>query len=982
MALSLLLCAAQLVDYGAKVALLVCLRREPGLRAHFLATATAHVAANMHNSYLFFRAAPRLPLGLLAPLVLGLGVLTPLMQVVHVCDAVAAWWVSQDAGRRMPLRSAPLDVVLEGLTFVVATLHIQISMVLGRLAPHLAGAPPPAGGAWGPRLEAVLSLATITSLTAVAAALVIWDSSVSLKLSRDMYGWPGQQGGGLRGCGVFLTHLVFRGSEVAGKSALLASLAALLGTGCALRYAAASYLCVLLVLVLLSSHRALPRKPGSPPATPVAPVLWPLLSSSVLAWPLLFANLPQFVDCPKHAAAAQNLAGVLCGFRALELAAVLSAVVAAVLLEEELTAIGGSCGRGASACPCPRLGLGLGLGGFASAGVAGLLRAWRALYERHGTLGWVLCSLLHYACVASRWWGWTTGEVPPHLATFPPGPGGVSSPRSGVGHREDFWPPAIGLVPLLLAAACERAPLAWPLDRAVASGSGLFGQGRGAGAAERHARVEDFEIIRLIGAGEFGKVFQVKHRATQEVYAMKQLSKDFYQRRRMVDKAIREIATLHLARDHPFVVRLVWDIENAREWALVMEYCPGGSLQQVLLAEGSPGLPLSRTLKISAEVALALEHLHARGIVFRDLKLENVVIDAEGYAKLTDFGLAKQHRGGRDAIAEAEQNGDVYASFTKTFCGSFGYAAPEVNPRRQVHGFAADMYSYGVLMLMMLMGGEVYHDSREPPHERRLPPETPKDLRDVLNQLTFEFYWASHHFLLPACSAHTVEVNLSGAVVVVSKGPRGARRQERPRRPPNSPRALEHVWPPPSPAASGSGASAGAGTGPEPPEARAAVRAGGQPAHFPALARSSSEAAQRRWELAMDLIRVLTNEFPEHRGTVGRVKQHPFFAEEIADWRTVYPRGWLLERVKAKLQALCGAAPLPRHWELQLGRLSAEELISLLDEPAALMGLLETASMGAAALGQGPSGTSGSPRGPAAAASSSGGAHDWAGNYP
>lgn len=447
--------------------------------------------------------------------------------------------------------------------------------------------------------------------------------------------------------------------------------------------------------------------------------------------------------------------------------------------------------------------------------------------------------------------------------------------------------------------------------------------------------------MRLIGSGEFGKVYQVKHRSTQDIFAMKRLSKEFYSRRRMADKAIREIATLHLARDHPFVVRLMYIIENAREWALVMEYCPHGDLQQLLLAEGCPGLGMNRTLRISAEVALALEHLHARGIVFRDLKLENVVLDKDGHAKLTDFGLAKQHRGGRDAITEAEQAGDIYCSFTKTFCGSYGYAAPEVNPRRQVHGFAADMYSYGVLVLMLLMGGEVYHDTRQPPWERRLPPETPRDLRHMISHLSFEFYWGSHHFLSPARSTHRVEVNLNGSIVLVSRGPRAPRRQERPARPPNSPRTPRGAPPGGGPdVAEISSGTASGGLPRSPSDA-------GRPAQFPATACQPYEAAHRRWDLALDLVGVLTNEFPERRGTVARVKQHPFFAEEIADWRTVYPKSWLLERVRTKLLALFGWTSLPQHWEQRLLRLTSEELASLQDEPAAYVELLEQAASAA-----------------------------------
>jgi len=428
--------------------------------------------------------------------------------------------------------------------------------------------------------------------------------------------------------------------------------------------------------------------------------------------------------------------------------------------------------------------------------------------------------------------------------------------------------------------------------------------------------MEDFETLGLIGQGEFGKVFQVRLRATQEIFAMKLLSKEFYLRRRMADTAIRETAMLHFARDHPFVVKLVHTFENVRDWVMVMEYCPNGDLQQLLVNEGSPGLTLSRTLKISSEVALALEHLHARGIVFRDLKLENVVLGVDGHAKLTDFGLAKQHMGGRDAIAEAERAGGVYAAFTKTFCGSFGYAAPEVNPRREVHGFAADMYSFGVLLLMLLMGGEVYHNSREAPYERRLPPETASDLRAVVSSLAFDFYWASHRLLQPTRASHRLEVNLHGNTVLFSRAPRGVRRQARPQRPPNSPRVGRR--------------------GPD-----AAMPSSRAPARFPDSALESSEAERRQWERALDLVRLLTHELPEQRGTVAGVKHHAFFAEEILDWRTVYPRSWLIERLKKSLLTLYDGGPLPSYMKQRLEQLSVEELITLQDDPARSVELLD-----------------------------------------
>lgn len=674
---------------------------------------------------------------------------------------------------------------------------------------------------------------------------------------------------------------MLRGCEVASKAALFAIPAALLSPWLVVGYTACSY--VAGVLLLLLSAR--PRQVHA----------WHPGAAALVAFPLLFANLPQFIDCPKHLPVAQSAASWVAGLRALELAVTLSAALAAMLLEAEAELEG--------------------LGGGRHSASAAAVLAWRSLYCRSAALGWVICWLVHYLCMVMRW---CTPTIAPALLPEPTGaplvtprPQGVGATRESFGDPKDFWPSASGLAPLLLAAAGERVPPAWSWGSLVS----MPCSPSKSRAADRQLRVEDFDTIGLIGSGEFGKVYQVRLRQTQEIFAMKRLSKEFYARRRMADKAIREIAMLNLARGHPFVVRLAYSIENPQEWAIVMEYCSRGDLQQLLLAEGSPGLTLGRTLQTSAEVVLALEHLHSRGIVFRDLKLENIVLDQNGHAKLTDFGLAKQHRGGRDAIAEAEMAGGVYASFTKTFCGSYGYAAPEVNPRREVHGFAADLYSLGVLLLMMLMGGEVYHDSREPPWERRLPPESTKDLREIVNRLSFEFYWASHHLLLPAGAVHRVEVDLHGVVVLVSAGgPRGIRRQPRPQRPPGSPRERDR-------------------------DSYLADALGSRPAGFPTQACTSCEAARRRWDLALDLVRLLTDELPDNRGTVATIKQHGFFAEEIVDWRTVYPKSWLINRVKAKLLGAQSGAALAVAERLE--QMPVEELVSLLDDPELAVDILE-----------------------------------------
>jgi len=144
-----------------------------------------------------------------------------------------------------------------------------------------------------------------------------------------------------------------------------------------------------------------------------------------------------------------------------------------------------------------------------------------------------------------------------------------------------------------------------------------------------------------------------------------------------------------------------------------MEYCPNGDLQRQLNSRGAPGLPQAEVAHLMGQVLLALEHLHERNVIFRDLKPENVVLDANRYAKVTDFGLAKKLGSAVDA---------------KTVCGSYGYVAPEILAKsKATYTFAVDLYSFGVMLYVLLSGGE-----RSPGRQQRLPPAKHADLRKRL----------------------------------------------------------------------------------------------------------------------------------------------------------------------------------------------------------------------------------------------------------
>ena len=200
----------------------------------------------------------------------------------------------------------------------------------------------------------------------------------------------------------------------------------------------------------------------------------------------------------------------------------------------------------------------------------------------------------------------------------------------------------------------------------------------------------DFELQYLLGRGSFGDVYLVKHRETGQLYAMKVLSKEKIISRNLMNYAITERNVMSYI-THPFIVGLNYAFQTDTKLVLIMDYCPGGDLGKLLEREGR--VEESRARIYAAEVLLALDGLHSHDIIYRDLKPDNVVIDADGHVMLTDFGLSKE--GITDSV------------MAQSFCGSVAYLAPEVLNRKG-HGKGVDWYLLGVLLFEMIVGTPPY----------------------------------------------------------------------------------------------------------------------------------------------------------------------------------------------------------------------------------------------------------------------------------
>ncbi|KAJ2669591.1 cAMP-dependent protein kinase catalytic subunit [Coemansia sp. RSA 1085] len=201
--------------------------------------------------------------------------------------------------------------------------------------------------------------------------------------------------------------------------------------------------------------------------------------------------------------------------------------------------------------------------------------------------------------------------------------------------------------------------------------------------------LDDFQLLHTLGTGTFGRVFLCQSRLTQRFYAMKVLRKSQVVKLKQVEHINNEKSILEVSR-HPFIVQLECTMQNERNLYMLMEYVPGGELFSHLRRAGR--FPDDVARFYAAEIVLALDYLHSMKIIWRDTKPENILLDAAGHVKLTDFGFAKR----------VEER-------TWTLCGTPEYLAPEIIQSKG-HGKAVDWWALGILIFEMLAGYPPFYD--------------------------------------------------------------------------------------------------------------------------------------------------------------------------------------------------------------------------------------------------------------------------------
>lgn len=226
----------------------------------------------------------------------------------------------------------------------------------------------------------------------------------------------------------------------------------------------------------------------------------------------------------------------------------------------------------------------------------------------------------------------------------------------------------------------------------------------------QQVHVKAFQTFRVLGRGGFGAVHACRKRNSGTIYAMKCINKKLVKVKSALDNVLEERNVLTMMKSN-FVTNLKYALQDEENLYLIMDLMLGGDLKFHLINAGR--FTEKRARFYAAEVLLGLEHVHKASIIYRDMKLENVLLDHHGHCRISDLGLA--------VVTKVKIKG---------YAGTPGYTAPEMI-KNKLYGPGADIFSYGVMLYRMLCGskpfkGKMDRDLDKAVIERK--PQFPKEI--------------------------------------------------------------------------------------------------------------------------------------------------------------------------------------------------------------------------------------------------------------
>ncbi|KAK2627753.1 hypothetical protein QTJ16_002399 [Diplocarpon rosae] len=233
----------------------------------------------------------------------------------------------------------------------------------------------------------------------------------------------------------------------------------------------------------------------------------------------------------------------------------------------------------------------------------------------------------------------------------------------------------------------NQAPAPEPAPQATAAISRKAAPPASEPGTGRRIGLDHFNFLSVLGKGNFGKVMLAESKASKQLYAIKVLKKEFIIENDEVESTRSEKRVFLIASKerHPFLLSLHACFQTETRVYFVMEYISGGDLM-LHIQRGQFGT--KRAQFYAAEVCLALKYFHENGVIYRDLKLDNIMLTLDGHIKVADYGLCKEDM--------------WYGSTTSTFCGTPEFMAPEILLDKK-YGRAVDWWAFGVLIYQMLL---------------------------------------------------------------------------------------------------------------------------------------------------------------------------------------------------------------------------------------------------------------------------------------